>query len=170
MNLHYQDVIPSDLSANSRVWIYQSNRPFSLDETAQIEELLHNFSNTWLSHGEKVKGFGTLLFGYFIILIADESATGVSGCSTDNSVRLMKNIELDYQVQLFERLNLAFFIKERIQLIPMSHLNDAIEEGIISPDSFYFDNNIGTKHELLNNWIVPVKNSWLAKRLSLVQH
>lgn len=175
MNLHFQDLIPEDFNDNSRVWIYQCNRLFSLDEALQIEELLENFTKTWLSHGAKVKGYANLFFGQFIILMADETATGVSGCSTDSSVRLIKNIEEDYQVNLFDRQVLAFAIKERIQLLPMDQLNYAVVQGtsseknnFISPDSLYFNNTVQTKSELLNHWIIPVKESWLAKRLSLV--
>ena len=171
MNLHFHDLIPADFSGNSRVWIYQGHRQFTMDEIIQIEELLHGLSNSWLSHGAKVKGFGSLLFGQFIILIADESATGVSGCSTDSSVRLIKSIELDYNVRLFERTSLAFIVQERILLMPMGQLNEAIEAGIITSETLYFNNNVQTKDELLKAWIIPIKESWLAKRIkaSLVQ-
>jgi hypothetical protein len=167
MNLHFQELIPQDFNDNSRVWIYQCNRLFTLSEALQIEELLEDFTKTWLSHGAKVKGYANLFFGQFIILMADETATGVSGCSTDSSVRLIKNIEQDYQVNLFERQMLAFVVKERIQLLPMEQLNYAIENNFITGDTLYFNNIVQTKEELLNRWLIPVKESWLAKRFSL---
>jgi len=37
-----------------------------------------------------VKGAAYLFFGQFIILMADERVSGISGCSTDSSVRLIK--------------------------------------------------------------------------------
>jgi len=166
MNLHFQDLIPQDFNDNSRVWIYQCNRLFSLSEALEIEELLEEFTNTWLSHGAKVKGYANLFFGQFIVLMADETATGVSGCSTDSSVRLIKNIEQDYHVNLFDRQMLAFVVKERIQLLPMEQLNYAIENNFIAADTLYFNNTVQTKEELLNRWIIPVKESWLAKRFS----
>ncbi len=166
MNLNFQDLIPEDFNNNSRVWIYQCNRLFTLSEALQIEELLEDFTKTWLSHGAKVKGYANLFFGQFIVLMADESATGVSGCSTDSSVRLIKNIEQDYQVNLFDRQVLAFIVKERIQLLPMDQINYAIENNFISPDTLYFNNTVQTKSELLTHWIIPVKESWLAKRFS----
>jgi hypothetical protein len=168
MNLHYQDLIPRNFADDSRVWIYQSNRQFTLDEVLQIDELLVNFTNTWKSHGDDVKGFAKLLFGQFIILMADETATGVSGCSTDTSVRLIKNLEQDYNIDLFDRQALAFMLQERIQLIPLSELNNAIEKDLISPNTLYFNNIIQTKQELLSQWIIPIKNSWLAKRFVFV--
>jgi hypothetical protein len=166
MNLHFQDLIPEDFNETSRVWIYQCNRLFTLTEALQIEELLEEFTNTWLSHGAKVKGYANLFFGQFIVLMADETGTGVSGCSTDSSVRLIKNIEQDYQVNLFDRQTLAFIVKERIQLLPMEQLNYAIDNNFITADTVYFNNTVQTKEELLNRWIIPVKESWLAKRFS----
>ena len=164
MNLHFQDLIPGNFANDSRVWIYQSNRPFTLDEALQIEELLENFTATWKSHGADVKGLARLLFGQFIILLADETPTGVSGCSTDSSVRLIKNIEQDFNVSLFDRRTLAFIIKERIQLIPLDQFNYAIENDLITPDTLYFNNTVQTKKELIENWIIPVKKSWLSKK------
>ncbi|MEP6615866.1 MAG: hypothetical protein ABJA57_04775 [Ginsengibacter sp.] len=166
MNLHFQDLIPQDFSAESKVWIYQSNRQFTIHETLQIEKLLEQFTLHWKSHGLEVKGFGNLFFGQFIILMADESATGVSGCSTDSSVRLIKNIEEDYHVNLFDRQTLSFIIRERIQLIPLSELPSAIEENIISSDTLYFNNTVLTKAQLMKDWIIPVKQSWLATKYS----
>jgi hypothetical protein len=103
MNLHFQDLIPEDFNDDSKVWIYQGNRQLNLAEALQIEELLQQFAKVWKSHGAEVKGYAKLLFGQFIILMADETATGVSGCSTDSSVKLMKSIEQDYNIDLFNR-------------------------------------------------------------------
>ena len=166
MNLYFQDLIPEDFADDSRVWIYQSNRPLTIDEALQIDELLENFAAGWKSHGADVKGFAKLLFGQFVILMADETATGVSGCSTDSSVRLIKNVEQDFNINLFDRQTLAFMVKERIQLFPLDQLNHAIENDLISPDTLYFNNTVQTKQELISHWIIPVKNSWLAKRFA----
>lgn len=166
MNLHFSDLLPEDFSSSSRVWIYQSSRLFTISETLEIEEMLHEFVSQWNSHGTPVKGFGTLFFGQFIILMADESATGVSGCSTDSSVRVVKSIESKYGVKLFDRQLLAFVVNDKLQLVPMSQLRYAIENLFITGDSLYFNNTVQTKEELQNNWIIPVKESWLASRLN----
>ncbi|MBA2250927.1 MAG: hypothetical protein H0W12_12140 [Chitinophagaceae bacterium] len=169
MNLHFQDELPNAFSDDSRVWIYQSNRAFTLTETLQLEELLEQFVKTWNSHGAKVKGFANLFFGQFIILMADETGTGVSGCSTDSSVRLIKNIEADFKVDLFNRQMLAFIVHERIQLLPLSKLNNAMSDGIINVDSLFFDNLVQTKEQLSGKWIIPANESWLNKKLLLAK-
>jgi hypothetical protein len=132
----------------------------------EIEEMLNEFAASWMSHGIKVKGAAYLFFGQFIILMADETATGISGCSTDSSVRLIKDIEQKFRVNMFERTALAFIVKEKIEILPLSQLQYAVENVFISGDTLYFNNLVQTKEELESNWIIPIKESWLAKKIS----
>jgi hypothetical protein len=78
---------------------------------------------------------------------------------------LIKNIEQDFGVELFDRLMLAFIIQERIQLLPLSKIGSYLDNGLITKNTLYFNNTILTKKELLNNWIIPVKESWLSVRV-----
>ena len=135
-----------------------------LSEALVIEEMLENFVNDWKSHGTPVKGYANLFYGQFIVLMADESATGVSGCSTDSSVRLIKDIEQRFGVAMFDRLNLAFLVKDKVQMVPMAQLPYALENGFLNGDSLYFNNTVQTKDELTEKWILPLKESWLAGR------
>jgi len=165
MNLEYKSLLDKNFSPDSRVWIYQSSRLFTLNEALTIEELLNDFTASWLSHGEAVKGAGYLFFGQFIILMADEKVTGVSGCSTDSSVRLIKDIEQRFGVNMFDRTTLAFVVKDKVQLLPLSQLQYAFDNGFISSNTLYFNNLVQTKEELESNWIIPIKDSWLAKKI-----
>ena len=170
MKIQFQDLIPKDFNDNSHVWIYQSSRVFTFPEAVRIEEQLKDFAANWKSHGTPVKGYGNLLFGQFVIFMADETASGVSGCSTDSSVRLIKNIEKDFEVDMFDRQMLAFVVDEKIQMIPLSQVNHLLEEGVLTANTLYFNNTILTKKELLKSWIIPVKKSWLAKRVPFLSN
>ncbi len=168
MNLEYRSLLPQNFAPDSRVWVYQSARLFTMSEAIEIEDMLNHFVANWNSHGTPVKGFGTLFFGRFIILVADESSTGVSGCSTDSSVRLIKSIEQKFSVNLFDRQNLAFVRNEKIELIPLGQFKYAAENGFIGPETLYFNNLVQTKSELEQKWLIPVKESWLASRMPVV--
>lgn len=163
----YRELIPADFAPDSRVWVYQSSRLFMMSEALHIEELLNSFTANWQSHGSPVKGYANLFYGQFIVLMADERATGVSGCSTDSSVRLIKQIEQLFNVNMFDRQMLAFMVKDKVQMLPLAQLQYAINNNFITPDTTYFNNLVQTKDELDNKWLVPVKNSWLAKRVTL---
>jgi hypothetical protein len=160
----YQQYIPQDFASNSRVWVYQCSRMLAISEALQIEPLLENFVASWKSHGAAVNGFANLFFGQFIIIIADETNCAVGGCSTDSSVRIIKQIEQDLKIDMFNRQMLAFIVKDKIQLLPMQQINYAIENGFINNNTLFFNNLVATKNELLEKWIIPIKDSWLATR------
>lgn len=164
MNLEYISHLPEDFAGSSRVWIYQSSRLFTISEALQLEEILQAFLKDWKTHGTPNKGFANLLFGQFIVLMADETATGVSGCSTDSSVRMIKEIEKAFHVSLFDRLSLAFVIKDKIQLLPLAQLPYALSNQFVDGDTLYFNNTVQTKEEMGKNWIIPLKSSWLAQK------
>lgn len=168
MSFEYKHLLDNNFHPDSRVWVYQCNRVFSLNEALEIEEMLHEFTTQWKSHGTPVKGTAHLFFGQFIVLLADETATGVSGCSTDSSVRLVKDIEQKFAVNMFDRMTLAFIIKDKVQLLPLSQLQYAIDNGFIDAETLYFNNLVQTKQELESKWIVLVKESWLQSRIKIL--
>ncbi len=167
MNLEYKHLLPENFAPESRVWIYQSSRLFNMSEALEIEELLGKFTAEWRSHGADVDAYGNLFFGQFVILMADETRAGVSGCSTDSSVRFIKELGEKFGVDFFNRTNLAFLVKDKIQLLPMSQLSYAAQNFFIDGDTLYFNNLVQTKKELEESWIIPIKSSWLAAKINL---
>jgi hypothetical protein len=165
MNLRYREILPLDFPPDSRVWIYQASRPFTDQQSQDLESLLARFVGQWQSHGTPVKGYGHLFFNQFVLLLADESASGVSGCSTDSSVRLIQELEQKFEVPLFDRQQLAFVINDQIKLIPLAQLELALANRLIATDTLYFNNTVQTKGQWESQWIIPVGESWLARRL-----
>lgn len=161
MQLSYLNLLPNNYAPNSKVWMYQSSRILTMREALQVEELLETFVYNWKAHGQAVKGFGTLLFGQFVLLIADEAEVTVSGCSIDGIVRLIKELEQLYKISLLDRQQLAFYKNEKIEVIPYSQVPYALAHGLISGDTLYFNNTVLTLAALQQEWIIPVKQSWL---------
>lgn len=166
MNLmDYKNYCPLDFNDQSKVWIYQSSRLLSISEAFELEPIMKEFVENWKSHGAPVKGFANLFFGQFIVIMADESSTKVGGCSTDSSVHMIKKIEQLFKIDLFNRQSLAFYIKDKVQLLPMSQLNYAWENNFITGETIYFNNTVTTKAGFLNEWLVPIKSSWLKSKI-----
>jgi len=163
--MNIQEILPADFHPQSKVWIYQSSRLFAMSEAFELEDMVKDFIGNWKSHGSPVKGYANLFYGQFIVLMADETATTVGGCSTDSSVHLIKEIEKKFKVDMFNRQNLAFYIDDKVQLLPLAHLNHALENGFITSDTLYFNNLADTKEALINNWLIPAGKSWLNKKL-----
>jgi hypothetical protein len=64
-------------------------------------------------------------------------------------------------------MTLAFLVKDKVQLLPMTQLQYAVDNNFLSADTIYFNNTIQTKKELEENWLVALKDSWLMRRISL---
>jgi hypothetical protein len=167
MNLDFHHLLPEDFSPDSRVWIYQGSRVLTLSEALELEVHLNGFAADWISHGADVKAYANLFFGQFIVLMADETKTGVSGCSTDSSVRFVKQMGERFRIDFFERTMLAFYVKNKIELLPVSQVEYAFQNQFISADTLYFNNVITSRKELESQWIIPVKESWLWQRLAI---
>ena len=155
------------ISENSRVWIYQSDRSFSDIEKAQIEELLNNFTLQWQAHGYQLAAFAEIRHHRFIVLLVDESEAGASGCSIDKSVKLMQQIESDYNVNLFDRFNIAYRKGNEVVSYNRNQFEALIQQGEITENTIVFNNLVQTKKELDTQWEIPFKNSWHARVFSL---
>lgn len=162
-----QNIIPADFSGGSKVWVYQSSRAFIEREAKEINEQLEQFYTQWQSHGEPVKGWAKLVFGQFIVFMADETSVHVGGCSTDSSVRVVKSIERQYEVNMFDRLVLTFLVEGKAQMLPINQVQYALDKGYIKNDTPLFNNVVVTKDELMSNWLIPLDKSWLASRVKL---
>lgn len=168
MNLSYKEYIHKDLDPQSRVWVYQASRLLTMSEALEAEEMVNHFIANWLSHGDAVKAQGLIIFGRFVVLMADErSGAGVSGCSTDSSVRFIKMLGEKFGIDFFNRQSLAFVVKDTIEILPLPQLQYALDNGFITADTIYFNNLVATKKELEEHWMIAVKDSWLGKRLKV---
>lgn len=163
-----KNIVPADFADDSRIWVYQSSRAFIDREEQEINEQLEQFYTQWNSHGTPVKGWAKLLFKQFIVMMADETATGVSGCSTDSSVRVIKSIERQYEVNMFDRMMLTFLVDGKAQMLPVNQVQYALDKEYIDHNTPLFNNLVNTKNDLMNNWLIPLKESWLASRVNLV--
>lgn len=154
-----QDHFP-ELPDNARVWIYQSDRAFTPAEQTQLNAAIADFVTQWSSHSRQVIAGGQLLHDRFVVLVADESAFSVSGCSIDSSVHFIKQLEKQYGVDFFNRMNLACQLGKTIQALDRITFQKHVDAGDITPDTLVFNNLVATKRDLLDKWMVPARDSW----------
>lgn len=146
-----------------RIWIYQSNRELTLKETEQLKSRLSNFTNQWAAHGKQLAARSEIRFNRFVILFLNEQMEAASGCSIDSSVRFLKEIERDLQIDLFDRMQIAFFQGDEISAVSKEQFENLIQEGKINENTIVFDNTVANSDELSSRWQVPMKDSWHAK-------
>ncbi len=157
--------IPAGFSEEAKVWVYPSTRDFGEGELIEIREQISQFVMQWESHGVAVHGYGDVLFDNTLIFIGQEAISGVSGCSTDGMVRLVKSMARQYDVDLFDRMSLMFYVKDKYQRLPMNQVQYAIDKDFLTEDTLYFDVSVSTFEQLKDRYILPIGESWLSAQL-----
>jgi hypothetical protein len=159
-------LIPEGFSDLSKVWVFQSSRAFIEKEQKEINEQLYHFYAQWVSHGAPVKGWAKVVFNQFIVVIADDTTDRICGSATDAMMRLMKSLEKQYEVNLFDRLMITFLVKDKPEMLPFNQVGYALEKGYINESTLLFNNSAVTnKKQLFESWLIPLKESWLGERV-----
>lgn len=149
----------------SRIWIYQADRPFSVDEGKVISDSLINFCSQWEVHGNPLQTSFKIEHHQFVILMVDESSAGASGCSIDGSVRVLKELGNHLNIDFFDRSRVAFLKGEKVLTYSLSQLKSLFLSGELTSTSQTFNNLVASKAELETNWKTSVQKSWLTKYL-----
>ena len=144
----------------SRVWIFQSNRPLSDAEVVEIDALLDRFAKAWTAHDLALKASGSVYHNRFVVLVVDETQAPASGCSIDKSVHFLQGLEQQYRITLFDRLHLAYRSEGSIHTLHRSDIAAALADGRISADTVVFHNLVATKAEFDQSWERPLRDSW----------
>jgi len=147
-------------SPQSKVWIYQSDREFTEAEMAAIRQQLNDFTSQWKAHGHQLQAKTEILYNYFIVFIVDEATAGATGCSIDASVRIVKGFEQEYNVDLFNRFNMAYKVGDKVVVVNKEDFETLISIKKITPESIVFNNLVQTLADFETKWEVPFKDSW----------
>jgi|TARA_B110000495_G_C22820880_1_gene479163 hypothetical protein len=148
------------ISEESRIWIYQSNRTLSITEINEIESKIKDFLISWTAHGSDLQASFIIKYSRFIVISLNESFNLATGCSIDSSVRFIQDLEEEYDVSLLDKMNVSYRHGEFIAYKPLIEFKKMIKNRSISKKTIVFNNLINSKSEFLNNWEVPIEESW----------
>ena len=148
---------------DSRIWIYQSNRDFNESEIGIINDKTISFLDNWQAHGKDLECSYSIIDKRFIIIAVNESFNPIGGCSIDFSLQLIKDISNTIGIDLLNRLVVNLKIDNRLESLSLSDLKNKIKDGDFSPETIIFNTAINSKSELLNNFEIDIKSSWLSK-------
>ncbi len=152
------------LPADARLWIFAASRPLAADESAALLARVDEFVDGWLAHGHPVVGARDWRHDRFLLVGADERATGVSGCSIDTLFRVFKELEGRLGTGLLDRSGVWFRdAAGRIRSATRPEFRALVQSGEVGEDTVVFNNTITTVGELRSGkWEVPVRESWHA--------
>lgn len=154
-------IVPfKELPENARIWVYQSNRPFTEEELKKIEPKLEKFVEDWTVHGSNLNAGFEIKYRRFIVIGINQDIASASGCSIDASVHFIQDLEREYNVDLLDKMNVTYRQGEYIAHKALLDFKKMVKARSVSPKTVVFNNLVNTKSEYQEFWEVPLIESW----------
>lgn len=148
------------LPDHSKVWIYQSNRRFTLEELELISKKTKEFLENWAAHGTALQAGFELKYERFIVLAVNQDTQAATGCSIDSSVRFIQELEQELGVELLDKMNVAFKQGGFVNFKSLVDFKTMAKNGAIGKRTTVFNNLVTNVAEYKENWEVPAQESW----------
>jgi hypothetical protein len=150
---------------HARIWIFGSAEPIVESDARRLLERVDEFVGSWLAHGQPVVGGYDWRYDRFLIVAADERATGVSGCSIDSLFRSLRDVERETGRTLLDSSPVWFRDQSgEIRSVPRGEFRQLMRDGDVPDDALVFDNTVNTVGALRSGeWERPLRESWHGK-------
>jgi hypothetical protein len=155
----------SQMPPNAKVWIYASDKIISREQLIIINEMAIPFIQNWTAHQNQLKAEFAVLYNCFLIFMVDEGFNEISGCGIDKSVNLVKDIEKQTNLNLFNRLKIQLINNNEVTIFNKTEIISKIENGETNTSTKTFNNQITTKTDFDNNWIIPLEQAWFFPKI-----
>ena len=126
---------------------------------------MDGFLEGWAAHGAPVRGARDWRHGRFLLVGADERATGVSGCSIDSLFHALAAAEAETGVALRDS-SLVFFRDALgdVRSAPRPDFRRMAAAGEVADDTPVFDNTVTTAGAVREGrWETRLRDAWHAR-------
>jgi hypothetical protein len=155
------DQLPDD----ARVWVFAASRPLNEAESASLLRGVDAFIDGWAAHGAPVRGAREWREDRFLLVGADERATGVSGCSIDSLFHALAAAEAATGVTLRDATPVFFRdAGGEVRSVPRPDFRRMAAAGEVGEDTVVFDNTVTTVGAVREGrWETRLRDAWHAR-------
>ena len=157
MNIEESNIVET---SDFRIIIYPASRPFTAKESKIITEKIFDFLGTLAAHGKPLSASFKIEKNQFIVICVDEEKEAASGCSIDALGQVMREIDAEFQLGLFDRMKASFVENGEVKTMKLQDFRKGLKEGEISQDIEVFDFSKNTYVAFLSDFLMPLKKSW----------
>jgi hypothetical protein len=154
----------SRMPGEARLWIFAAERALNEDEQRELFAELDAFLEEWRAHGQPLSAARDLRYGQFLMVAADESAAGASGCSIDALTGVLRRLEQRLGVELANHAPVFYRTQAGVGRVTRAQFARMAAAGDVTPDTTIFDNaasRVADVHE--GRWERPARESWHAR-------
>jgi hypothetical protein len=158
--------IPFDrMPDDARVWIFGASEPLTGADAERLLRTVHEFVSGWLAHGHPVVGASDWRYDHFLLIAADEKATGVSGCSIDSLFRALRTGERSLGTTILDSGRVWYRdAGNMVRSVERGEFRGMVDAGEIDDDTIVFDNTVASVGAVRGGeWEKRFADSWHAR-------
>jgi hypothetical protein len=146
-------------AAESKVWIFYSDRTLSEGQFDEIQTAIDTFLASWKAHNQPVTASGVFLLNRVIVISADAFGNEVSGCATDACVHFIKELGNRFDCNFMDRKTIVYFHNESFQITDIVNfvqkiIRKEVEHSTLVMNPYYTD-----LIDFVKNFLLPVSDS-----------
>lgn len=146
----------------ARTWVFGASQPILGADAVRLLGRVDAFLRGWQAHGEPVVGTCDWRYDRFLLVAADEEATGVSGCSIDSLFRSLREVENEVGATLLDG-SLVFYRDPAgaVLSVDRPRFRELVAVGDVGGTTIVFDNTVGSLGAVRRGeWERPFSGSW----------
>jgi hypothetical protein len=164
MSLTSFDTLPD----HSRLWVFNTARPLTAEESTFLHTNLEAFLTQWAAHGSQLTAGYEILHDRFILLGVDDSMVGPSGCSIDAMTRFLVELERRSGLAIVDAPDVCYRDGQEIRCVDRIAFSRLASEGAVDNSTIVFDKTVTTVGALrAGAWERQARESWHAKAFDL---
>lgn len=150
------------LPAHARAWVFAAPQPVVGPDAEHLVAEVDRFVHGWAAHGQPVLGGCDWRYDHFLIVAADEQATGVSGCSIDALFRTLQAVERQIGTTFLDAAPVWFRDPSgMIIAVSRAEFRKLVKAGEVGGDTIVFDNTVTTVGQIEGGeWERRLRDSW----------
>ena len=153
------------LDGKSRLWIYQSERPFTSEEVDGLLLEIQNFLEEWTSHNRALQASFQIVENRILVMGVDEGVAGASGCSIDKMMHFIQALEQRHNLSLLNRQLITYRNNGSWETTKLRNFIEGVRTGDISSSTLIYDLLISDKATWQESSTKPVLESWVKKMI-----
>lgn len=152
----------ADLPDDARIWIFGAGGPLPPAVAERLLRGVQSFVDRWTAHGSPVVGSFDWRYDTFLVVAADEAATGVSGCSIDSLYHTLKQLEEETGITLLDSSRVWYRDElDAVRSVTREDFRGMVEREEVGDETMVFDNTARTVGALrAGEWERPFHESW----------
>jgi hypothetical protein len=156
-----------NIGDDARLWIYQIDKNLTISEEEKLLSKTSEFLVNWTAHGSNLKAAVSIVAHRMLIIAADETFAGASGCSIDSKMAFLREIQMEMGIDLFSRNKLFYLENDILKIEDLNEFKNKLAQGEISDETFIYNTTIHKKGQMKDAFLIPVKNSWLMRLIEI---